>query len=44
MITRLDAHILPPPDERTIVLGEEHSSGKECHAYAIIAGDLVKYA
>lgn len=32
------------PDEETLALGEAHSSGKECHAYAVIAGDLVKFS
>jgi predicted nucleotide-binding protein (sugar kinase/HSP70/actin superfamily) len=40
----MEAEVLPLPDERSIALGEQHSSGKECHAYSIIAGDMVKYA
>lgn len=40
----LEAKVLPLPDERSLSLGEKHSSGKECHAYAIIAGDLIKFA
>jgi predicted CoA-substrate-specific enzyme activase len=40
----LDAETLPLPDEESLVLGEQHSSGKECHAYTILTGDLVKYA
>jgi len=40
----IDAELLPPPDAASIALGEEVSSGKECHVYAIIAGDLVKLA
>lgn len=36
--------ILPMPDEETVALGEDASSGKECHAYSIIAGDLIKFA
>lgn len=35
---------LPPPDEKSIALGEEWTSGKECHAFSIIAGDLIKTA
>lgn len=34
--------ILPPPDEASARLGEEVSSGRECHPYTLIAGDLVK--
>ncbi len=40
----MEAEVLPLPDEESIALGEQYSSGKECHAYSIIAGDLVKYA
>jgi predicted CoA-substrate-specific enzyme activase len=40
----IDAEVLPPPDEESLTLGEQYSSGKECHAYSIITGDLVKYA
>ena len=40
----LDAEVLPLPDEESLLLGEKYSSGKECHAYAILTGDLVKYA
>ena len=40
----LPVRILPPPDEKSIALGEEWTSGKECHAFAIIAGDLIKAA
>ena len=40
----IEAELLPLPDERTLALGEQHSSGKECHAYSIIAGDFVRYA
>ncbi len=40
----MEAEVLPLPDEHSIALGERHSSGKECHAYSIIAGDMVKYA
>jgi predicted CoA-substrate-specific enzyme activase len=38
-----DAEMLPPPDAETLLCGEEHSSGKECHAYIITVGDLVKH-
>lgn len=36
------AKILPFPDGESARLGEEFSSGRECHPYALIAGDLVK--
>ncbi len=40
----IEAEVLPFPDEKTVALGEQHSSGKECHAYSVIAGDFVKFA
>lgn len=40
--TGCDAAVLPPPDARVRALGERHSLGKECHAYAMLAGDLVE--
>ncbi len=39
----LDAVVLPPPDEDTIIAGEEVSSGKECHPYILLAGDVLKH-
>jgi predicted nucleotide-binding protein (sugar kinase/HSP70/actin superfamily) len=36
------ADVLPPPDEETVRLGEQHASGRECHPYAILAGELVR--
>lgn len=39
----LEAKVLPLPDEQSLSLGEKHSSGKECHAYSMIAGDLIKF-
>ena len=39
----LDAMVLPPPDEDTIIAGEEVSSGKECHPYVLLAGDIIKH-
>ncbi len=33
---------LPPPDEESALLGEKVSSGRECHPFTLIAGDLVK--
>ncbi len=40
----IEADILPLPDARTVAAGERHASGKECHAYSIIAGDFLKFA
>jgi predicted CoA-substrate-specific enzyme activase len=40
----IEAEVLPLPDAATVALGEKHSSGKECHAYSVIAGDFVKLA
>ncbi|MGQ9618654.1 MAG: hypothetical protein ACUVUG_06815 [Candidatus Aminicenantia bacterium] len=34
--------ILPLPDEKTKILGEAHSYGKECHAFPMLLGDLIK--
>jgi predicted nucleotide-binding protein (sugar kinase/HSP70/actin superfamily)/NAD-dependent dihydropyrimidine dehydrogenase PreA subunit len=39
-----DTEVLPPPDEASTVLGEEASTGKECHAYSMILGDLLRLA
>ena len=36
-----EVEMLPPPDEDSLRKGERHSSGKECHPYSILAGDLV---
>jgi predicted nucleotide-binding protein (sugar kinase/HSP70/actin superfamily) len=36
--------VLPLPDDRIRSLGEKYSLGKECHAYSILAGDLVDVA
>ncbi len=36
-----DARVLPLPGPQIRALGEKHSLGKECHAYSMIAGDLV---
>ncbi len=38
----LQAAVLPPPDECSLELGEKYSSGKECHAYSFLLGDLLK--
>jgi predicted CoA-substrate-specific enzyme activase len=40
----IEAEVLPLPDAATVALGEEHSTGKECHAYSVITGDFVKFA
>ncbi len=37
-----EAIVLPPPDESTLAAGEAVASGRECHAYAYVAGDLVQ--
>ncbi len=37
------AEVLPGPDEATVRLGEQHASGRECHPYAIIAGELARF-
>ena len=39
----LDAVVLPMPDEATIQAGEDIGSGKECHPYLLLAGDLMKH-
>ena len=36
--------VLTLPDDRIRRLGEKHSLGKECHAYAMLVGDLVDVA
>lgn len=38
------AEVLPPPDQKTIELGEAHCSGRECHPYTIMAGELLRSA
>jgi hypothetical protein len=37
-----DASVLPSPTSRIRRLGESHSLGKECHAYSMLAGDLLE--
>jgi len=39
-----DAQVLPTPDAETLRMGEELSSGRECHPFAIILGELAKIA
>ncbi len=38
----LDAQVLPMPDAETLRLGEELSSGQECHPFSIILGELAR--
>jgi predicted CoA-substrate-specific enzyme activase len=40
----IQAEVLPAPDKKSLELGEKHSSGKECHAFSFLLGDLLKYA
>ncbi|GLH72287.1 2-hydroxyglutaryl-CoA dehydratase activator [Geothrix limicola] len=39
-----EARVLPPANGAVRALGEKHSLGKECHAYTMIAGDLLQLA
>jgi predicted CoA-substrate-specific enzyme activase len=39
----LQGEVLPPPDRHSLELGEKYSSGKECHAYSYLLGDLLSY-
>ncbi len=39
-----DARILPQPSARILKLGEQHTSGKECHPFSVLTGDLVDLA
>ncbi len=39
-----DAQVLPTPDAETLRLGEELSSGRECHPFSIILGELAGIA
>jgi len=36
--------VLPLPSEKIRLLGETHTSGKECHPYSLLTGDLVHLA
>jgi predicted CoA-substrate-specific enzyme activase len=38
-----EAVLLPPPDHETLAFGEKLSSGKECHPFVLLAGDLLKH-
>jgi len=40
----IEAEVLPLPAAATVALGEKYSTGKECHAYSVIAGDFAKLA
>jgi predicted nucleotide-binding protein (sugar kinase/HSP70/actin superfamily) len=40
----LDAQVLPAPDAETLRMGEELSSGRECHPFSIILGELARIA
>jgi predicted nucleotide-binding protein (sugar kinase/HSP70/actin superfamily) len=40
----LDAQVLPKPDAETLRMGEELSSGRECHPFSIILGQLARIA
>jgi predicted CoA-substrate-specific enzyme activase len=45
-VLRAEGHtcvVLPEPDERTFRLGEQHTSGRECHPYSILAGQLIRF-
>ena len=37
-----EAEVLPAPDRDSVHLGEQLASGRECHPYAIVAGDLAR--
>jgi predicted CoA-substrate-specific enzyme activase len=38
----IDAEVLPPPDEESINIGRQYTSGRECIPAIITAGDMVK--
>ena len=38
------ARVLPLPSEEIRLLGEASTSGKECHPYSLLTGDLVHLA
>ena len=37
-----EAYMLPPPDAVSARLGEEHASGRECHPYSMVLGDMLR--
>jgi predicted nucleotide-binding protein (sugar kinase/HSP70/actin superfamily) len=44
MSAGLDTQVLPTPDAETLRLGQELSSGRECHPFSIILGELARIA
>lgn len=38
----IDAEVLPPPDEQSVNIGRQYTSGRECIPAIITAGDMVK--
>lgn len=38
----IDARVLPPPDEESIIIGRQFTSGRECFPAILTAGDMIK--
>ncbi|KPK69612.1 hypothetical protein AMJ87_10240 [candidate division WOR_3 bacterium SM23_60] len=38
----IDARVLPPPDEQSIAIGRQYTSGRECFPAILTAGDMIK--
>lgn len=38
-----EASVLPAAGEAAALLGEQHCSGRECHPYVLLAGDLLRF-
>jgi predicted nucleotide-binding protein (sugar kinase/HSP70/actin superfamily) len=38
----VEAEVLPESDQDTIIIGKEHSSGRECYPLALTTGDMIK--
>jgi predicted nucleotide-binding protein (sugar kinase/HSP70/actin superfamily) len=38
----VEAEVLPPPDAESVAAGEALATGKECHVYSIMAGDMLR--
>lgn len=38
----IDARVLPPPDEQSIITGRQHTSGRECFPAILTAGDMIR--
>ena len=38
-----EAEVLPDTDDESLRLGERYCSGRECHPYVLLAGDLVRF-